>query len=158
MLYKCLSCDSNSVNIAISDVRYEHLCYIKFDPYNVQVYYLATLAVCLIIKWGGVNDLCHSVFVRRLYQPSSRRPVAFSPTDEMGLTDIETCHALDVDEPFFDDRQCEMVYEVSGRLTRKCAWRKEIQLILIQYLSLRIFLHEERTDTLSKRMDIYLVL
>ena len=49
----------------------------------------------------------------RLYQPSSRRPVAFSPSAEMGLTDIEMSHNLDFDDPFFDDRQYEMVYEVS---------------------------------------------
>ncbi|RUS76407.1 hypothetical protein EGW08_015837, partial [Elysia chlorotica] len=46
-----------------------------------------------------------------LYQPSSRRPVAFSPSAEMGLTDIEMAHTLDIDDPFFDDRQYEMVYE-----------------------------------------------
>ncbi|CAL1534531.1 unnamed protein product [Lymnaea stagnalis] len=46
-----------------------------------------------------------------LYQPSSRRPVAFSPSAEMGLTDIEMAHNLDIDDPFFDDRQYEIVYE-----------------------------------------------
>ncbi|GFO44484.1 actin [Plakobranchus ocellatus] len=29
----------------------------------------------------------------------------------MGLTDIEMAHTLDIDDPFFDDRQYEMVYE-----------------------------------------------
>ncbi|KAK0063899.1 E3 ubiquitin-protein ligase PDZRN3 [Biomphalaria pfeifferi] len=46
-----------------------------------------------------------------LYQPSSRRPVAFSPSAEMGLTDIEMAHNLDIDDPYFDDRQYEIVYE-----------------------------------------------
>ncbi|XP_059153688.1 PDZ domain-containing RING finger protein 4-like, partial [Physella acuta] len=46
-----------------------------------------------------------------LYQPSSRRPVAFSPSAEMGLTDIEMAHNFDIDDPYFDDRQYEMVYE-----------------------------------------------
>ena len=39
--------------------------------------------------------------------------MAFSPSAEMGLTDIEMSHNLDFDDPFFDDRQYEMVYEVS---------------------------------------------
>ncbi|GFR81157.1 PDZ domain-containing RING finger protein 4 [Elysia marginata] len=30
----------------------------------------------------------------------------------MGLTDIEMAHTLDIDDPFFDDRQYEMVYEL----------------------------------------------
>ncbi|KAK3745033.1 hypothetical protein RRG08_037648 [Elysia crispata] len=51
------------------------------------------------------------LYFYKLYQPSSRRPVAFSPSAEMGLTDIEMAHTLDIDDPFFDDRQYEMVYE-----------------------------------------------
>lgn len=47
-----------------------------------------------------------------LYQPSSRRPVAFSPSADMGLTDIEMSHNLDFDDPYFDDRPYEMEYEV----------------------------------------------
>nr|KAG5704602.1 hypothetical protein BaRGS_031866 [Batillaria attramentaria] len=51
-----------------------------------------------------------------LYQPASRRPVAFSPSAEMGLTDIEMAHNLDLDDPFFDDRQYEMVYEALDKV------------------------------------------
>ncbi|KAH9496314.1 E3 ubiquitin-protein ligase pdzrn3 [Bulinus truncatus] len=53
----------------------------------------------------------HGVIALWLYQPSSRRPVAFSPSAEMGLTDIEMAHNLDIDDPYFDDRQYEIVYE-----------------------------------------------
>lgn len=38
--------------------------------------------------------------------------MAFSPSAEMGLTDIEMAHNLDLDDCLFDDRQYEMVYEV----------------------------------------------
>lgn len=38
--------------------------------------------------------------------------MAFSPSAEMGLTDIEMAHNFDIDDPYFDDRQYEMVYEV----------------------------------------------
>ena len=30
----------------------------------------------------------------------------------MGLTDIEMAHNVDLDDPYFDDRQYEMEYEV----------------------------------------------
>lgn len=53
----------------------------------------------------------YPMHISGLYQPASRRPVAFSPSAEMGLTDIEMAHNLDLDDPFFDDRQYEMVYE-----------------------------------------------
>ncbi|XP_050412867.1 E3 ubiquitin-protein ligase PDZRN3 isoform X3 [Patella vulgata] len=49
--------------------------------------------------------------VHGLYQPSSRRPVAFSPSAEMGLTDIEMSHNMEYDDPYFDDRHYEMEYE-----------------------------------------------
>lgn len=58
------------------------------------------------------------VSVCRLYELSSRRPVAFSPSAEMGLTDIEMAHNCDVDDSYFDDKQYEMVYEVSPSLLR----------------------------------------
>uniref|UniRef100_A0A0L8G5J6 Uncharacterized protein n=1 Tax=Octopus bimaculoides TaxID=37653 RepID=A0A0L8G5J6_OCTBM len=48
----------------------------------------------------------------RLYQPSSRRPVAFSPSADMGLTDIEMAHAYEFEDPYFDDdRAYDMEYE-----------------------------------------------
>ncbi|XP_025106860.1 E3 ubiquitin-protein ligase PDZRN3-B-like isoform X2 [Pomacea canaliculata] len=53
----------------------------------------------------------YPLHISGLYQPSSRRPVAFSPSAEMGLTDIEMAHNLDLDDCLFDDRQYEMVYE-----------------------------------------------
>ncbi|XP_062620869.1 E3 ubiquitin-protein ligase PDZRN3-B-like isoform X2 [Saccostrea cucullata] len=47
-----------------------------------------------------------------LYQPGTRRPLAFSPSTDMGLTDIEMAHNLDYDDPYFDDRiGYEMEYE-----------------------------------------------
>ncbi|XP_029636774.1 E3 ubiquitin-protein ligase PDZRN3 isoform X2 [Octopus sinensis] len=47
-----------------------------------------------------------------LYQPSSRRPVAFSPSADMGLTDIEMAHAYEFEDPYFDDdRAYDMEYE-----------------------------------------------
>ncbi|CAG5128859.1 unnamed protein product, partial [Candidula unifasciata] len=58
-----------------------------------------------------------------LYELSSRRPVAFSPSAEMGLTDIEMAHNCDVDDPYFDDRQYEMVYE-EVVLRRACSQEK----------------------------------
>ncbi|ESO89887.1 hypothetical protein LOTGIDRAFT_234023, partial [Lottia gigantea] len=59
-----------------------------------------------------VEELCIPMeFLARLYQPSSRRPVAFSPSAEMGLTDIEMSHNMDYDDPYFDDRNYEMEYE-----------------------------------------------
>ncbi|XP_046353325.2 E3 ubiquitin-protein ligase PDZRN3-like isoform X2 [Haliotis rufescens] len=53
----------------------------------------------------------YPLHVSGLYQPSSRRPVAFSPSADMGLTDIEMSHNLDFDDPYFDDRPYEMEYE-----------------------------------------------
>lgn len=49
----------------------------------------------------------------RLYQPSSRRPVAFAPNSDMGLTDIEMANAVEFEDPYFEDRTFEMEYEVS---------------------------------------------
>ncbi|XP_064631987.1 E3 ubiquitin-protein ligase PDZRN3-like isoform X3 [Lineus longissimus] len=47
-----------------------------------------------------------------LYQPSSRQPVAFSPSAEMGLTDIEMANGcFDYDDAFEDDRAFDMEYE-----------------------------------------------
>ncbi|KAK3102615.1 hypothetical protein FSP39_012654 [Pinctada imbricata] len=46
-----------------------------------------------------------------LYQAGTRRPVAFSPNTDMGLTDIEMAQGLDYDDPYFDDRVYEMEYE-----------------------------------------------
>ncbi|KAK7493997.1 hypothetical protein BaRGS_00014879 [Batillaria attramentaria] len=65
----------------------------------------------ILSKLPQVTSHVLLLFVCRLYQPASRRPVAFSPSAEMGLTDIEMAHNLDLDDPFFDDRQYEMVYE-----------------------------------------------
>lgn len=49
-----------------------------------------------------------------LYQPASRRPVAFSPSADMGLTDIEMAHAYEFEDPYYDDdraydMECEEV-------------------------------------------------
>ncbi|KAJ8302049.1 hypothetical protein KUTeg_021036 [Tegillarca granosa] len=46
-----------------------------------------------------------------LYQPSSRRPVAFSPSADMGLTDIEMAHALEYDDAYFEERAYDVEYE-----------------------------------------------
>ncbi|XP_064605230.1 E3 ubiquitin-protein ligase PDZRN3-like isoform X2 [Liolophura sinensis] len=46
-----------------------------------------------------------------LYQPSSRRPVAFAPNSDMGLTDIEMANAVEFEDPYFEDRTFEMEYE-----------------------------------------------
>ncbi|XP_069100919.1 E3 ubiquitin-protein ligase PDZRN3-B-like isoform X2 [Argopecten irradians] len=46
-----------------------------------------------------------------LYQPSSRRPVAFSASTEMGLTDIEMAHGFEYDDAYFDERGYDMEYE-----------------------------------------------
>uniref|UniRef100_K1QDW8 PDZ domain-containing RING finger protein 4 n=1 Tax=Magallana gigas TaxID=29159 RepID=K1QDW8_MAGGI len=47
-----------------------------------------------------------------LYEAGTRRPMAFSPSTDMGLTDIEMAHNMDYDDPYFDDRVgYEMEYE-----------------------------------------------
>ncbi|XP_076110264.1 E3 ubiquitin-protein ligase PDZRN3-like isoform X3 [Mytilus galloprovincialis] len=46
-----------------------------------------------------------------LCQPASRRPVAFSPSAEMGLTDIEMAHGLEYDDAYFEERPYEIEYE-----------------------------------------------
>ena len=51
----------------------------------------------------------YSIF--RLYQQGSRRPVVFSPSTEMGLTDIEMAQ-FEYEEGYFDDRQYDFEYEV----------------------------------------------
>lgn len=43
-------------------------------------------------------------------QPSSRQPVAFSPSAEMGLTDIE--NGMEFDDNYDDDLVADMEYEV----------------------------------------------
>lgn len=46
-------------------------------------------------------------------EPSSRRPLMFSQsTDNLGLTDIEMTQ-FDYDDPYYDERQYEVEYEVS---------------------------------------------
>lgn len=56
--------------------------------------------------------------VCRLYEAGTRRPMAFSPSTDMGLTDIEMAHNMDYDDPYFDDRVgYEMEYEVTIGLT-----------------------------------------
>lgn len=52
-------------------------------------------------------------FIHSLCQPASRRPVAFSPSADMGLTDIEMAHQFDYDDPYFDERPYDVEYEVS---------------------------------------------
>ncbi|KAL5013272.1 hypothetical protein ScPMuIL_007542 [Solemya velum] len=46
-----------------------------------------------------------------LCQPASRRPVAFSPSADMGLTDIEMAHQFEYDDPYFDERPYDVEYE-----------------------------------------------
>ncbi len=47
-------------------------------------------------------------------QPLSRQPVAFAPSMDVGLTDIEMANGLEYDDDAFDDdRVYEMEYEVS---------------------------------------------
>ncbi|KAL3852177.1 hypothetical protein ACJMK2_015851 [Sinanodonta woodiana] len=46
-----------------------------------------------------------------LFQPASRRPVVFSPSTEMGLTDIEMAQNYDCDDPYFEEQQYDMEYE-----------------------------------------------
>ncbi|XP_012945245.1 E3 ubiquitin-protein ligase PDZRN3-B [Aplysia californica] len=84
--------------------------------------------------------------VTGLYQPSSRRPVAFSPSAEMGLTDIEMAHNLDIDDPYFDDRHYEMVYEEV--LLRRNSSEEKLGLTLC-YGSLE----DEMTDIFISEVD-----
>ena len=44
--------------------------------------------------------------------PASRQAVAFSPSVDLGLTDIEMANGVDYDEQFDDERAFEMEYEV----------------------------------------------
>ncbi|XP_074645999.1 E3 ubiquitin-protein ligase PDZRN3-like [Tubulanus polymorphus] len=55
-----------------------------------------------------------------LYQPASRQPVAFSPSADLGLTDIEMANGYEYDDTYDDDRPFEMEYEeVSLRRTEE---------------------------------------
>lgn len=59
--------------------------------------------------------------VCRLYEAGTRRPLAFSPSTDMGLTDIEMAHNMDYDDPYFDDRVgYEMEYEVTINFSKLC--------------------------------------
>lgn len=61
--------------------------------------------------------------VCRLYEAGTRRPLAFSPSTDMGLTDIEMAHNMDYDDPYFDDRVgYEMEYEVTIGFSVHCPW------------------------------------
>ena len=71
----------------------------------------------------AVSHCCFVVFrqhhsfvvfvVFRLYQAGTRRPLVFSPSTELGLTDIEMAHTLDYDDPYFDEREgYDIEYEV----------------------------------------------
>ncbi|CAE1153581.1 unnamed protein product [Acanthosepion pharaonis] len=44
-----------------------------------------------------------TLFMRLSLSLSSRRPVAFSPSADMGLTDIEMAHAYEFEDPYYDD-------------------------------------------------------
>lgn len=68
-----------------------------------------------------------SVSVCRLYQVGTRRPLAFSPSTDMGLTDIEMAHNMDYDDPYFDDRVgYEMEYEVTICFSRYYPWMPSV--------------------------------
>lgn len=59
-----------------------------------------------------IPDAMFFLCVCRLMEPSSRRPLMFSQsTDNLGLTDIEMTQ-FDYDDPYYDDRQYELEYEV----------------------------------------------
>jgi len=47
-------------------------------------------------------------------QPSSRAPVAFSPTADIGLTDLDLANGMDYDDVFDDERAYDVEYEVSS--------------------------------------------
>lgn len=70
------------------------------------------LACTVFFNWWYVFEH-YMIFFDSLYQAGTRRPLAFSPSTDMGLTDIEMAHNLDYDDPYFDDRVgYEMEYEV----------------------------------------------
>ena len=56
---------------------------------------------------------------RCLIKPSSRRGVAFSPIDDLGLTDIELTSGLVEDDSFEDGKTYDMEYEVGLSQSRK---------------------------------------
>lgn len=65
--------------------------------------------------------------VCRLYEAGTRRPMAFSPSTDMGLTDIEMAHNMDYDDPYFDDRVgYEMEYEVTISFSGHCPWMPSV--------------------------------
>lgn len=62
-----------------------------------------------------------------LLEPSSRRPLMFSQsTDNMGLTDIEMTQ-FDYEDPYYDERQYEVEYEVRGFIGPWISWPLKVQ-------------------------------
>jgi hypothetical protein len=85
-------------------------------------------------------DHCILLFYS-LYQAGTRRPLAFSPSTDMGLTDIEMAHNLDYDDPFFDDRVgYEMEYEVGNfYFLFCCLYRIILRSLCFQFSYIYVF-------------------
>ena len=68
----------------------------------------------LVLDDTVCEQRCVGSDFRSLVEPSCRRGVAFSPADELGLTDLEMANDFEYDEKFYEDEPTfNIEYEVS---------------------------------------------